>query len=340
MTYNEINSDRQAFQHHVLESAKTELAEQGISVDVLNIRGILTPGSTYSEDLAMAELAAARRDADIAKARANQESEFAKIQAAEQIAQRQRDLSLKQAEYKGETDRADANALAASSLARAEQDAKVADLERAALTQRALVQQEQLDIDTKKPADAAAYATRIKAEGDREAAKSRAEAQAYERKAQAEAEAFQRRTQAEAEAFQRKVTAEAEAAAVLALAKSQAEAGLVKGEAEASVTRQIGEAEAAATQAKAEALEKYGRDALVYELVTRLPDIMKANAEAVSSIKDYTVIGTQGASDAVVQASAIGAQTVGAIKSLTGVDLAGLAKSVVDKNNETTSSTE
>lgn len=323
MTYGEINSDRVAFQQHVLESAKAELAEQGISVDVLNIRGISTPGSSYSEDLAKAELASARRNASIAEARASQESEFAKIQAAEQVAERQRDLALKQAAFKGETDRADAEAQAAGNLARAEQDAKVADLERAALTQRALVAQEQLDIDEKKPADAAAYATRIKAEGEREAAKARAEAEAYQRK-----------VSAEAEAYQRKVSAEAEAAAVTALAKSQAEAARVKGEAEAAIARQIGEAEAAATSAKADALAQYGNDALVYELVTRLPQIMEANAKAVAGIGEYTVIGTSGASDAVNQATQIGAQTIGAVKSLTGVDLGGLVNRVAGSDKD------
>lgn len=332
MTFGEINSDRAAFQQHVLESAKAELAEQGISVDVLNIRGISTPGSTYSEDLAQAELASARRNAEIAQAKAAQESEFAKIQAAEQVAERQRDLALKQAAFKGETDRAQAEAAAAGELARAEQDAKVADLERAALTQRALVAQEQLDIDQKKPADAAAYATKIKAEGEREAAKARAEADAYQRRIQAEAEAYQRQQQADAEAYQRKVSAEAEAGAVRATAAAQAEAARVKGEAEAMIARQIGEAEADATRAKAEALAQYGTDALVYELVSRLPQIMEANAKAVSGIGEYTVIGTQGASDAVAQATQIGAQTIGAVKSLTGVDLGGLVGRVAVKS--------
>lgn len=325
MTFGEINSDRVAFQQHVLESAKAELAEQGISVDVLNIRGISTPGSSYSEDLAKAELAAARRNAQVAEAKAAQESEFAKIQAAEQVAQRQRDLALKQAEFKGETDRADAEAQAAGNLARAEQDARVADLERAALTQRALVAQEQLDIDQKKPADAAAYATRVKAEGEREAAKARAEADAYQRK-----------VQAEAEAYQRKLQAEAEAAAQLALAKAQAEAARLKGEAEAQIARQVGEAEAAATSAKADALAQYGHDALVYELVTRLPQIMEANAKAVAGIGEYTVIGTQGAADAVAQATSIGAQTIGAVKSLTGVDLSGVASRIAGTDAEAT----
>lgn len=332
MTFSEINSDRQAFQQHVLESAKAELADQGIGVDVLNIRGISTPGSTYSEDLAKAELAAARRNADIAEAKAAQEAQFAKIQASEQVAERQRDLALKQADIKAQTERANAVAEAAAGLARAEQDANVAKADRAALTERALVEQERLDIDQKKPADAAAYATRVKAEGERDAANAKADAQAYERLKSAESESnaatlradadkavAQKR--AEAEAYQRKTAATADAEAVKALADAESAAELVRGQAKAQVTQQLGQAEADATEKKAAALSSYGTDALVYELVARLPEIMKANADAVSGIGSYTVVGTEGASDAVAQATKMGAQTLGAIEGMTGIDL-------------------
>lgn len=304
MTYQGINSDRAAFQQHVLESAKSELADQGIGVDVLNIRMITTPGSDYADNLARAELAAAKRDADIAMAKASQEAEFAKITAAEQVAQRQRDLALKQASIKGETERANAVAAAASGLARAEQDVLVAQKDRAALAERALVRQEQLDIDQKKPADAAAYSTRVRAEGEREAQKARAEA----------------------EAFTRTTEAKAQAEATETIARAEADAERVRGDARATVTEQVGQAEASATRAKATALAQYDTDALVYEVIARLPEIMSANADAVRGIGNYTVIGTQGASDAVAQATQVGTQALAAVNAVTGIDLAGLLR--------------
>ncbi|MFW6316857.1 MAG: hypothetical protein ACOC06_00125, partial [Halorubrum sp.] len=54
------------------------------------------------------------------------------IEAAEQIAERQKALDLRKASIKAETDRANAEAEASGQLARAEQDKRVAALQREA----------------------------------------------------------------------------------------------------------------------------------------------------------------------------------------------------------------
>jgi flotillin len=181
MTIEDINSNRAQFQNEVLSSAKTELADQGIHIDVLNISDIQTPGSTYLEDLAKPEAARVRQIAAGKDSEAKQISEFARINTETNVAEKDKDLKIKVAGFQAETDHQQAVADAAGQLSKAEQDVEVAKLEREALTQRALVEAERLDITEKKPADAAAYSARVKAEGERDTAKATAEGTAYQR---------------------------------------------------------------------------------------------------------------------------------------------------------------
>lgn len=201
MDYRSINGDRSAFQQRVLSDIKTELNVQGIQVDVLNIKTVETPGSTYAEDLAAGELALARQNAAVATAKADQESKFAQIQAQEAVAARSRDYSLKASGFKAEQDKAAAAAEAAGQIAKAQQDALIAARDREALAARALVEQERLDIEQKKPADAAAYAAAKKAEGEMQAAQHAADAALYTQQKQAEASLFTKQKDAEARAF-------------------------------------------------------------------------------------------------------------------------------------------
>src|SRR5690606_20802670 len=86
-----------------------------------------------------------------------------------------------------ETDRANAEALASGQLATAEQDQLVATLQRSALSEQALVEQERLDISIRKPAEADAYATVQAAQAERDAANAATEADVYKRTRIAEA---------------------------------------------------------------------------------------------------------------------------------------------------------
>ncbi len=156
MTIEQIISDRKSLSDRVVAETKADLVEQGLQVDLLNISDISTPGSDYLANLGRAEAARARQVAEISEAEAARASEFARIEAAEQIAERQKALSLRQAAIKADTDRANAEAEASGQLAKAEQDKLVAVQEREALTEQALVTQERLDIEIRKPAEAQA----------------------------------------------------------------------------------------------------------------------------------------------------------------------------------------
>jgi flotillin len=310
MSIEDINSNRAQFQTEVLTSAKAELAEQGIHVDVLNISDIQTPNSTYLEDLAKPEAARVRQIASVREAEARQASEFARIQTDTNVAEKDKDLKIKVAGFQAETDRQQAVANAAGQISKAEQDVNVAKLEREALTQQALVEAERLDITQKKPADAAAYAARVKAEGERDAAK-----------AKAEGEAYQRTTMARASKEATVLEATGKAESVKLEANADAEATSVKGLSEAKSIEAVGAAKASAAEARAKALNGYDSNALTFELAARLPEIVRAAAEPMSNIDNYTVISTDGASDATKQVGNVLTELPALIKSTTGIDL-------------------
>jgi len=324
MTIEQIISDRKGLSDRVVDSTKTDLSEQGLQVDLLNISDISTPGSDYLANLGRAENARARQVAEVSEAEAQRVAEFAVIEAREQIAERQKALDLKQAAIKAQTDRANAEADAAGQLARAEQDKLVATLQRDALAEQARVTEEQLDIDVRKPAEAAAYAAVQQANAERDAANAATEADAYKRTTIAGANKTAALQDAEAAAESVRRAGEAERDRQVALA-----AGIkAQGEARAAATEAEGRAEAAATDAKAEALKKYGQAALAQEVISRLPEIVRAAAEPIGSVQNMTVISTDGASAITKNVAAVLGEGQEIVKQLTGLDLAQLIAGV------------
>ncbi len=320
MTIEQIISDRKSLSDRVVAETKADLVEQGLQVDLLNISDISTPGSDYLANLGRAEAARARQVAEISEAEAARASEFARIEASEQIAERQKALSLKQASIKAETDRANAEAEASGQLATAEQDKSVALLEREALAEQALVTQERLDIDVRKPAEAQAYAEVQRATALRDAANAATEADAYKRTKIAEANKVAAVQDAEAAATAVRLSGEADRDRQVALA-----AGIrADGEARAAAIQAEGLAEATATDAKAEALKKYGEAALAQEIISRLPEIVRAAAEPIGAIDQLTVISTDGASEVTKTVGKVLGEGTEVVKSLTGLDLGAL----------------
>ena len=320
MTVEQIISDRKGLSDRVVESTKADLAEQGLQVDLLNISDISTPGSDYLANLGRAEAARARQVAEVSEAEAQRVSQFAVIAASEQIAERQKALDLKRAEIKAQTDRAAAEAEAAGPLARAEQQRLVAIQERDNLAEQARVTQERLDIEVRKPAEAKAYAEVQEATARRDAANAATEADAFKRTTIATANKTATIQDADAAAEAARRAGEGERDRQIALA-----AGIrADGEARAAAIEAQGRAEAAATDAKAEALKKYGEAALAQELIVRLPDIVRAAAEPIGSIRGMTVVSTDGASALTRTVASILGEGQGVIKQLTGVDIANL----------------
>ncbi len=324
MPIKEIISNRNALSEAVVEATKVDLAEQGLQVDLLNISDISTPGANYLADLGRAEAAIAKQNAEVMESESARASEFARIEAAEQIAERQKALSLKQAQIKAETDRADAEASAAGELATAEQDRLVATQEREALAEKAKVEQERLDIEVRKPAEADAYATVQRAQAERDAANAATEADAYKRTKIAEANKVAAVQDAHAAAEGVRLAGDAERDRQIALA-----AGVrAEGEARGAAIEAEGLAEAKAIDAKADALKKYAEAGLASEIIARLPEITRAVAEPLSNIENLTVISTDGASAVTKTVGQVISEVPKVVKDLTGLDLSALLSAV------------
>ena len=322
MTITDLISDRDALQQNVFDDAKSVMANMGLEIDVLQISEITDAGG-YIESLGVPEQQRVEKDARIARANAEREARDAEVTSRQQIAERERDLSLRQAQLKAETDKAQADADSAGPIARAAKEREIAIIGQEAAEAKASLTERELDSTVRKPADAARY------QREQEAEASKAEAI---RKAEAEAERTRLDAQAQAQATVAR--AEAEARATAARAKAEAEAIAARGRAEAEAVQAAGEAEAKAMSDKADALAKYGEAATQQMVLDKAPDIARALAEPMGSVKDMSIISTDGAS-ALPKAVAGNVEQLNAVmRSLTGSDLTNMLGRFIDDKGD------
>ncbi|WP_103062486.1 flotillin family protein [Actinomyces qiguomingii] len=322
MTVTDLISDRDALQQNVFDDAKSVMANMGLEIDVLQISEI-TDASGYIDSLGVPEQQRVAKDARVARANAEREAKDAEVSSRQQIAERERDLSLRQAQLKAETDKAQAEADSAGPLARAAKKREIAIIEQEAAEAKAALTERELDSTVRKPADAARY----QREQEAEAAKA-------ESIRKAEAEAERTRLDAEAQAQATVARAEAQARATAAQAKAEAEAIAARGRAEAEAVRAAGEAEAKAMSDKADALAKYGRAATQQMILDKAPEIARALAEPLGSVKDMSIISTEGAS-ALPKAVAGNVEQLDAVmRSLTGTSLTDMMQRFTSDDND------
>lgn len=340
MQLQEMINDRQKFANLVRENAAPDLAAMGLEIVSFNVQnfkdsnGVITNMGVDNverirKDAQIAK-ANAQRDVSIATSNAEKEANDAAVAAKLEIAKKQNDLLIKQAELKKESDTQMAIAAAAKGIMDEEQrkireikagDANVAAQEKLIeLKEREIaITERQLDAQIKKKADADKYAVQM-----------RSDACLYETQKKAEAELAQRQRKAEAELYEQEKAAKAKEAI--------AAADLVKGTNEAEVIRLKGESEAAAIKAKlmseaeglerkAEALAKLN-DAGKMEMqiqvakayIEQLPAIAKGVAEGWSKVGSITMYGDQTAkiNNGIIDTVA---QITDAAKSSLGIDL-------------------
>ena len=183
MTVTDLISDRDALQRNVFDDAKSIMANMGLEIDMLQVSEITDAGG-YIESLGVPEQQRVEKDARIARANAEREAKDAEVTSRQQIAERERDLSLRQAQLKAETDKAQADADSAGPIARAAKEREIAIIGQEAAEAKAALTERELDSTVRKPADAARY------QREQEAQASKTEALL---RAQAEAERLQRR---------------------------------------------------------------------------------------------------------------------------------------------------
>ena len=297
MKLTEMVSDRKAFSEKVQSNVVPDLSRFGLELVSFNVQNFFDENGVI-ENLGIDNVEQIRKNAAIAKSDAQREiaiaeaenakaANDAKVKAAEEIAKRNNDLTIKQAELKQESDTKKAQADAAMAI-EAENQRKLKEI---ALANANLAKQEKeielkerevaikekaLEAEIKKTAEAKKYAEQQEADARLYAAQKAADADLFERTRRAEAEKIEAEKQAEAE------KALAEALKVKALA--EAEGVRAKGLAEAEAIRAQAEAEAKGMMEKAEALKQYGdaaKQQMELDAVKVLYEQLPAIAEAI-----------------------------------------------------------
>ena len=270
--FKELNLNRDAFSKTVMKNATTDISELGLEILSCNIERV-DEGTDLVESLGAdntwkirkdAAMTAAEADRSIreTKAEAERAAQEAEIKSKEQIAIRENEFKVKQAELKKQADKQNAEADAVYKIGEAEQlaviNTKMVDAEIAkTLRQQELSKQEVI----------------IKENSLRSTVNAEADAAKYKQITEAAAELEQAKQMAEAR-------------------KAQAEAIRLTGVAEAEAIRQKGVAEA--LQAKAEAYEKFGNAAIMDMVVKILPQMAENIAKPISAIESVRIYGGDG----------------------------------------------
>jgi len=282
MTVEDIIEDRETFAREVQEIASKELAPMGLVIDVMNIKEI-SDKESYIHNLGVPQVEAVRKSAEIAKYEASLEITQTEQLTEEQKAQFTRDAEVKKAEYMAETERAQRVSEQAGPLAEAEARKQVVTEETHVAKLQAVKTEEELVAQVKKPADAAAYEARVKAEGNRDAAIADAEGEKQRLQLEGEGNAAKSLSEGRATAEIAKIQGFAEAEAQTALAK-----------AEGAEVLEVALARAEGIQKEAEALNAMNDASMGLKQLEIMPEMVREAASQVKSIEGLVLAGGSG----------------------------------------------
>lgn len=237
MSPEQVLKDKQAFTEKVKQIVADEMANMGMELVSLNIQDI-TDKNGYYDNMAAPDMEARRQTAETTKAQVDQavreqKAESEKIaQQAElasqlEVAAKKKDNDLKLAEFKTQTDVANANAAIAGELQKTVRQQEVAE------------QQGRVEVVRQEQANKAA-------EKEKEVIATRAEADKQKKRIEAEAAANVKTIAADAEVL----VAEKNASAIKIGAEAYAEKVFKEGSADADVVKKKGIAEAEVQKAQ------------------------------------------------------------------------------------------
>lgn len=323
MTISDLVQNRDKFANETQNAATADMRNMGLEIVNITIQNF-SDNDGVLDTLAVKNIAEKKRDADIARAEAerdtlirqsiaDQEGNKARAEADATIAEQNKVLELRRAQFRAEQDRAKADADLAYQVQQ-ENARKALETERAAaelirLQKETELQAQQVQIQREK----LSIEVRERAEAERDAKIAAAEAERMVTQARAEAELY--KTQKEAEAK-------------LILAQREAEAQYVLAEKEAEAIRMKGEAEAEAMLKKAEAMKQYGQAAMMQMVIDKLPDMAKAVSEPLSKTDKIILFGEGGATSMARDTAGTMLQTFEAVKDAVGLDIPRMLKDV------------
>ncbi|PXW25159.1 UNVERIFIED_CONTAM: SPFH domain/Band 7 family protein [Williamsia faeni] len=178
MTVEQIIKERQKLATEVLDGSKQEMVKIGLTVDALQIQSIDDGALGYIIAMSAPHNAAIQKQAQIAQARADQESAEAEQESRRNQAQFARQTAIVQAQYKAEVDKAQAEAAQAGPLAQAQAQREVLAMQTELAQRAAELREQELVSEVVKPAEAEAERVRILALAEAEKMKIQAEAAA------------------------------------------------------------------------------------------------------------------------------------------------------------------
>lgn len=334
MKLTEMVSDRKAFSEKVQENAVPDLARFGLELVSFNVQNFVDDNSVI-DNLGIDNVEQIRKKAAIAKSDAQREiaiaeaenakeSNDAKVKAAEEIASRNNDLAIKQAQLKQESDTKKAQADAAMDIEAEKQrqlknvaatNAEIAKAERQAELKQKEIELKEYELTAlvRKQADAEKYAAEKKAEAELIARQREAEARRYEQEQKAAADKYAAEQEAQA------IRAKADANKYAALAEAEGIAAVGKADAEAIQAKGIAEAEG--IDAKAEAQKKMGEASILEMYFQAIPKAVANAAAPLTNVDKITMYGEGNQAKLVGDVMKTADQVMSSLTEATGIDM-------------------
>lgn len=325
MKLTDMVSDRKLFSEKVQENAVPDLARYGLELITFNVQNFSDDNEVIT-NLGIDNVAQISKNAAIAKSNAEREVEIAKaenaksandakVKAAEEIAKRNNDLAIKQAQLKQEADTKKAQAEAAAGIEAENQrklkdvaatNANIAKAEREAELKQKQIELKEYELTAlvRKQADADKYAAEKKAEAELISRQRDAEAKAYEMEQEAKA----KRAQADADRY----AAEQQAAGIAA----------------------VGEAEALAIEKKAEAQKKMSDASIIEMALNTLPQITANAAAPLTNVDKIIQYGDGNNTKLVKDVMGMTNQVMAGLAE-NGIDIQSLLTRALNKNKTT-----
>lgn len=323
MKLTDMVSDRKLFSEKVQENAVPDLARYGLELITFNVQNFSDDNDVItnlgidnvaqiSKNAAIAK-SNAEREIEVAKAENAKQANDAKVKAAEDIATRNNDLAIKQAQLQQEADTRKAQAAAATGIEEENQrkikevaatNANIAKAEREAELKQKQIQLKEYELDA---------LVRKQAEADKFAAEKQAEADLVRRQKEAEAKAYEAVKSAEAK-------------------KAQADADRYAAEQQAAGIQVVGAAEAAAIEAKAEAQKKMGEASIIEMYFKALPDVVASAAAPLAKVDKIVQYG-DGNSTKLVKDVMTSANQIMEAMADSGIDIKDMLTSALKKKD-------
>lgn len=290
MTIADLVQNRDKFAAETSRAATDDMSNMGLEIINLTVQNFSDQDGVV-ETMATKNIVEKERDATIAKAEAQQQGHKAKMESDALIAEQEKDLALKQAAFKVDSDREKAKADIAYTIEE-QRERKNFEAERAAAELLRLQKQTELE--------------RQQVEIQREKLN-------VEIREKAQAEKDKRIFEAEAEKAERQAKADAE---------------LYEAEKLAEAIRLKGEAEADAIERKANAMQRYGQAAMLEMLINQLPDIARAIGEPLAQTDKIIMFGEGATTGLTRDMTGSMMQVFEAMKAATGMDIPQMLKTV------------